>query len=195
MAKGRIGVRIPESVKKQRQSAFLEAYVTCSTVTGAARATGEADTTHYEWVKDPEYAAAFVEAEKRAIAHLETELFSRVYQGTDEPVIYQGELCYQKDKNGRKTDKPLTIKRKSDTLLIFALKGKKPEVYRDNLNVNTTLNANLTSNVTLDIRRLNDEQRAALDAIYFAAAIDGSAPADDPPSLGSGEDPGSEKQN
>jgi len=171
MAKGRVGVRIPENVKKQRQVSFLEAYVVSGAVLGAARLTGEADTTHYEWMKDPDYAAAFVDAEKRAIAHLEAELFNRVYQGTDEPVIYQGELCYQKDKAGRKTDKPLTIKRKSDTLLIFALKGKKPEVYRDTLNSNVNVTANVQTNVRIDMSKVPEQDLNYVLATLEAARI------------------------
>jgi hypothetical protein len=143
----------------------------CGTIVGAARAIDIRDTDHYDWIKDPEYAAAFAETEKRAIAHLEAELFNRVYQGTDEPVIYQGELCYQKDKAGRKTDKPLTIKRKSDTLLIFALKGKKPEVYRDTLNSNVNVTANVQTNVRIDMSKVPEQDLNYVIATLEAARI------------------------
>ena len=102
---------------------------------------------------------------------LEAELFNRVYQGTDEPVIYQGELCYQKDKAGRKTDKPLTIKRKSDTLLIFALKGKKPEVYRDTLNSNVNVTANVQTNVRIDLDKIPEQDLNYVIATLEAARI------------------------
>ncbi len=160
-----------EGTKKAQQQMFLEAYVVCGTIMGASRAIDMRDTNHYDWMKDPDYAAAFADAEKRAIAHLEAELFNRVYQGTDEPVIYQGELCYQKDKAGRKTDKPLTIKRKSDTLLIFALKGKKPEVYRDTLNSNVNVTANVQTNVRIDMSKVPEQDLNYVIATLEAARI------------------------
>ena len=148
-----------------KRKLFLEAYPHCGAITLAARAAGVSETLHYDWLKDPEYAAAFAEAEKQAIAHLEAELFRRVYEGTEEPVIYQGELCYRKDKTGKLTDKPLTIRRKNDTLLIFALKGKKPDVYRDNFKGEITHTGVMAVSRGPDLSKLNDEQYSQLKAL------------------------------
>lgn len=123
-------------------------------------------------MKDPEYAAAFAEAEKQAINHLETELYDRLYNGTEEPVIYQGELCYQKDAKGKLTNKPLTIRRKSDTLLIFALKGKKPEVYRDNFKGEITHTGVMAVSPGPDLSKLNNEQWNTVKSI-LGPALDG----------------------
>jgi hypothetical protein len=157
-----------------RRKLFLQAYVACGTIIGAARASGVSDTLHFDWMKDPEYAAAFAEAEKQAIAHLETELFNRVYEGTEEPVIYQGELCYQKDAKGKLTNKPLTIRRKSDTLLIFALKGKKPDVYRDNFKGEITHTGVMAVSQGPDLSKLSDDQWSHVKAI-LGPALDGPA--------------------
>jgi hypothetical protein len=154
--------------------------VACGTIIGAARAIGVSDTLHFKWMEDPEYAAAFAEAEKQAIAHLETELFNRVYEGTEEPVIYQGELCYQKDAKGKLTNKPLTIRRKSDTLLIFALKGKKPDVYRDNFKGEISLSGNVNANHNVNLTKLPDGDLDQLITILQSAAIPGPGPAERP---------------
>jgi hypothetical protein len=156
-----------------KRKLFLKAYVASGTIVGAARAVSVSDTLHYDWMKDPEYAAAFVEAEKQAIAYLEAELFRRVYEGTEEPVVYQGELSYRKDKNGKLTNKPLTIRRKNDTLLIFALKGKKPDVYRDNFRGEINVTGDMRVNHQLTLRTLSDEQLEQLEGMF-------SLPSEDP---------------
>lgn len=138
-------------------------------------------------MKDPEYAAAFAEAEKQAINHLETELYDRLYNGTEEPVIYQGELCYQKDAKGKLTNKPLTIRRKSDTLLIFALKGKKPEVYRDNFKGEITHTGVMAISPGPDLSKLNDEQWRTVKSI-LAPALDGQPVEGVPPDPDPGGD-------
>lgn len=156
----------------QKRKLFLAAYVECGAITSAAKATSVCETLHYKWLADPAYAAAFAEAEKQAINRLEAELFRRVYEGTEEPVVYQGELCYRKDKNGKLTDKPLTIRRKSDTLLIFALKGKKPEVYRDNFKGEITHTGVMAISPGPDLSKLNDEQWSTVKSI-LGPALDG----------------------
>jgi hypothetical protein len=157
-----------------KRKLFLTAYAQCGAITLAAKAVGVSETLHYVWLKDPEYAAAFAEAERQAIAHLEAELFSRVYEGTEEPVIYQGELCYQKDAKGKLTNKPLTIRRKSDTLLIFALKGKKPDVYRDNFKGEITHTGVMAVSQGPDLSKLSDDQWSHVKAI-LGPALDGPA--------------------
>lgn len=76
---------------------------------------------------DPEFARLYDEAKLRAteirIDMLEEELHRRSTEGIDEPVFYQGEECGK-------------IRKYSDTLLQFALRSLKPEVFRDSLNIN-----------------------------------------------------------
>lgn len=101
------------------KTAFLEQFKASGNVSSAARAVGLHRDTHYEWLKtDPAYALAFKDAEEAAIDVLETEARRRALLGIDKPIYFQG----------KKVD---TIKEYSDTLLIFLLKGRRPEVYRE----------------------------------------------------------------
>lgn len=158
-----------------KRKLFLKAYAECGTIREAAKAAGAAHSMHYEWMQDPDYAVAFAEAERDAINLLESELYQRIYQGTEEPVIYQGELCYKKDATGKLTNKPLTIRRKNDTLLIFALKGKKPEVYRDNWKGELALTGNVQVNHRLNLRTLSDEQLEQLESMFRLDSGDDSS--------------------
>ena len=91
-------------------------------------------TNHYEWLaKDVDgatgYAAKFEEADATAIDVLEKEARRRAVGGTEEPVYYQGVEVG-------------TVRRYSDTLLIFLMKGNNPEKYRDRLTMDGGLNLN-----------------------------------------------------
>ena len=170
-----------------KRKLLLTSYAKCGSITIAAKAAGVSQGIHYKWLDDPEYAAAFAEAEREAINALETELFTRVYEGTEEPVVYQGELCYRKDKNGKLTDKPLTIRRKSDTLLIFALKGKKPEVYRDNFKGEIVHTGVMAVSKGPDLSKLSDEQWSTVKSI-LGPALDGQPVEGVPPDPDPGGD-------
>ncbi len=89
------------------------------TITHAATKAGINRKTHYNWLEsDPEYAARFKEADEEATDNLEREARRRAVEGVDEPVFYQGDIVGH-------------IRKMSDTLLIFLLKGAKPEKYRE----------------------------------------------------------------
>jgi hypothetical protein len=64
------------------------------------------------------YAAEFADAHEHACDSLEVEARWRATDGVDEPVFYKGEVCG-------------TVRRYSDTQLIFLLKGAMPEKYKD----------------------------------------------------------------
>jgi transposase-like protein len=103
----------------KKQEAFLEAYRGLGNITVAAAKVGIARQTHYDWLKKfPEYAQDFKEAQLIAADVLEDEALRRAALGWEEPVFYQGEQV-------------ATVRKYSDTLLIFLLKGIKPEKYRD----------------------------------------------------------------
>jgi len=108
-----------ETTKKRRQDVFLKEFKICATVTHAAQLANIGRQTHYDWLrKDEEYQAAFAEAEVAATDALIQEARRRATEGVKEPVYYKGEVVG-------------TIKKYSDTLLIFLLKGALPEVYRE----------------------------------------------------------------
>ncbi len=101
--------------------------------------------TAYEHRKsDPEFAKGWSVALNESADVLEAEARRRACDGVDEPVIHQGQLMgvfvnadgqiVQADTPGA-TKIPLTVKKYSDTLLIFLLKGIRPNKFRDNAKV------------------------------------------------------------
>jgi hypothetical protein len=71
---------------------------------------------------DTEFSKEWEEAVEESIELMEAEARRRAFEGVLEPVFYQGEECG-------------TIRKYSDTLLMFILKAKKPKEYRDNQRV------------------------------------------------------------
>jgi hypothetical protein len=110
---------------RERQAAFLAAMsASGGNVRRACEAIDVSRVTAYEWRnKDPEFAKAWDVAKQIGADSLEDEAIRRAFEGVPEPVIYKG----KKTRN--------TIQRYSDTLLIFLLKGARPEKYRDNARV------------------------------------------------------------
>ena len=108
-----------QTAQKRRQAAFLEAYITCGTITHAARMAKIARLTHYTWLAGgKEYQKAFAEAEIAATDALVQEARRRAIQGVSEPILYKGKVVK-------------TIQKYSDHLLMFLIKGALPEVYRE----------------------------------------------------------------
>lgn len=94
--------------------------------------------------RDKEFAREWDEALEDSTQALEAEAFRRAYHGVDEPVFFQGQLAgdwYNRD--GQIVPKgtpdavfvPHTIKKHSDILMMFLLKARRPNVYRDNYKV------------------------------------------------------------
>ena len=135
---------------RPNQKAFLSAYIECGSLAAAARASEVGRRNHFDWMDEPEYAEAFAEAEAQCVELLEAEARRRGVEGVAEPVIYQGQLCFeplrdrqgklQRDPNGfpKLSNVPLVVYKKSDNLLMFLLKSKRPEVYRDHAKVEHT---------------------------------------------------------
>ena len=92
------------AIQHARQRALLLVYAQSLQVSKACQHAGVSRPLHYHWLKhDPTYAAAFAEAQQLGATWLEDVAIERATTG----------------------DKP------SDVLLIFLLKGAKPEKYRD----------------------------------------------------------------
>ena len=141
--------------KHIKRDAFLTAYAEVGTVTHAAELAGVSRNAHYMWMQDdPEYPEKFREAEKQACEVLEKEIRRRAVEGVDEPVFHKGEQCG-------------TVRKYSDTLLIFAAKGAMPEKYRENAKLEIDLKANITGQV--DLARLSAEELAALETMLAKA--------------------------
>lgn len=109
--------KAPKTVEAQAR--FLQGYGAIGTVTAAAEHAGVSRRQHYRWVKgDADYATDFGHAREEAADRLEQEARRRAVAGVEEPVYYQGEVVGH-------------VRKHSDTLLIFLLKGAKPNVYRE----------------------------------------------------------------
>lgn len=106
-------------IRHGKKRAFLVAYAELGNISEAAKAARCNRQSHLNWLKrDGLYALAFKDAQEQAIDRLEKEAQRRAHDGVVEPVYYQGKVV-----GG--------IKRYSDTLLIFLLKGLRPDKYRE----------------------------------------------------------------
>lgn len=77
----------------------------------------------YEWkAADPQFAARLDDAVEKGTDVLEEEAKRRAHDGWEEPVFYQGAQCG-------------AVRKYSDTLLIFLLKGNRPDKYRERIGI------------------------------------------------------------
>ena len=108
-----------EKLNKERKKKYLQSYARCGNLSKCARITGISLSMHYYWMNsDPQYKEAFAIARGIYDDSLEEILDDRVKHGTERDVWYRGE----------KVGKTRTH---SENLLMFALKGAKPQKYRD----------------------------------------------------------------
>lgn len=113
---------------------FLAALAQVPVAAYACKAVGVDRVTAYRhrWA-DPEFAAAWDSAIEDGVDTAEQEAFRRAVSGYEEPVIWQGQMCYTLDHNGDQV--PLTIRKHSDGLLIAILKGRRKNVYSERTEV------------------------------------------------------------
>lgn len=168
-------------VRPKRQRAFLEAYARCGVITEAADMANICREQHYNWLADPEYKAKFEQAQAKAADSLESELFRRVREGVEETVT-------EDDGKQRVTRKF------SDTLLIFALKGQKPERYKEQWKGELQHTGALAVSRGPDLTQLSHEQLEQLKQLATAAAANAIADAG-PGSDREGDSEESEQQN
>lgn len=114
VSKRRATDKTPENIEK-----FLTTLADGGTIAAGAKAAGVHRATAYKWRdEDPEFAAAWDEAIEQGTDALEDEAKRRAVEGVKEPVFHKGEICGH-------------VQRYSDTLLIFMLKARRPEKYRE----------------------------------------------------------------
>lgn len=106
-----------------RKRAWLEAFEQEGTVVLACKASGVGRSTVYEWRQSDEaFALAWHDIEEATTEAMEREAYRRAVEGVAEPLVSAGKhVC--------------DVKKFSDTLLIFMLKARRPERYRDNIKV------------------------------------------------------------
>jgi hypothetical protein len=123
--------------KKAKQRLFLEAYAEHANVILSAHAAGVDRTTVYKWLEhDEDFSFAFNQAKEDAKDVLRAEIYRRGKEGWDESVYEAGVLMK-------------TVRKYSDTLLIFHAKMLMPE-YRDKQQID--VNTNIRSVETYKVR-------------------------------------------
>lgn len=121
-------------IRHPKKRAFLAAYAQCGNITHAAEIVGIDRDNHYIWMKNATYAEVFKAAGEQAADALEKEARRRAIEGVERLKF---------GRNGKPlrdpaTKKPYVEREFSDTLLIFLLKGIRPEKYRENVHQELT---------------------------------------------------------
>lgn len=110
---------------------FLERFALCGNITRACELAGiKRRRVIYEWQEhDDEFALAMQQADVEATEHLEAEAWRRASSGvvTETPLLYRGKVI-----------RTIVETKYSDTLLIFLLKARAPEKYRDRFDIRLT---------------------------------------------------------
>jgi hypothetical protein len=119
MAKKGQGNHTVNILTPKKKSEFLEHFKNTGNVTISARAVDISRQAVYVWINnDPKFADDFENAKDEALDIMEAECRRRAEQGCLKPVFHQGQVCGE-------------IREYSDTLMIFFLKGNRPEKYKD----------------------------------------------------------------
>lgn len=125
-----------------KQEAFLKAYALSANLSKAARDAGIVRDLHYQWMReDPFYPDLFEQCRREAAQSLEDEAVRRGKEGIEQPVIYQGKVCYEDiidPETGEVTgSRKLIVREYSDALLKMVLTKFDPS-YRDKSAVELT---------------------------------------------------------
>jgi len=160
----RSGQRPTTEQRIDAQDKFLKAFASSGNVRAACMAAGISRTSLYAWAEhDEQFALRYNLAKSDVDDAIRAEIYRRGMFGEERYVIAQGKIVYHEGK-------PLTIREKSDTLLIFHAKARMPE-YKDKQQIDMT-----TTTSAKDVQSLQDTIAQALspypDAkIAVAAAL------------------------
>jgi hypothetical protein len=122
---------------------FLEAFRQNGNITKSAEIAKVSRNTPANWRdSDPEFAEQYSIAELEAIDSLEAEARRRAVEGVQKPIYH----------NGKMVD---VVREYSDTLLIFLLKGARPDKYRDQAQTQVNID-NRSVQITYEDRRIAD---------------------------------------
>ena len=149
--------------KKRRM--FLAALAACGNVTRAAQAACcTREGAYHLRTQDADFAAAWDDALEQAADVLEQEAFRRAHDGVEEPLTCARGLIYDET-----TGQPVTVRKYSDTLLIFLLKGARPQKYRDNVNVTAQAT---TLGITVVLEQMSRDSSVADAAAAFVGRLE-----------------------
>lgn len=148
------GPKLRSKLREQKLAVFIKLLAECGNVSRAVQGAGMSNADRVSLYRirrqDAEFAEAWDEAAAMGVMALEDEMRRRAFEGVEEPVIYKGKIA--KDENGV----PLVMRKYSDNLLMFALKGAKPDKYRDKpavLSANASSAAAASAAIDVEIRQ------------------------------------------
>lgn len=146
---------------EKRQRA-LDALRSGSSVSEAAKAAGVARETLWKWrQRDEEFAVAYHDAAEEGTDRCEDEALRRAVDGWDEPVWHQGVQVG-------------VVRKYDSTLLIFLLKARRPDKYRDNVKVEHTVNGPTDAQLER-ARRAGMDEAIEARAAEFLGMLEGAA--------------------
>ena len=155
-------------MKINRALIFLACYEQTGSIAKAAEAARIAPSTHHKELKKSEaYRAAFEKAQAVAVDNLKAQaleriekledaVFERAVAGWIEPVVYQGKFTYEKQRNAKgkfERGQPLGIRKFSDSDAQFLLRGLKPEVYRERVQLSGSVQVSGTLSIADVLRQ------------------------------------------
>ena len=125
--------------RQRRKKLFLEDFALGGIVGRAATAAGVERTTVYLWLEhDETFAQAFRQAELRSVEVLEEEARRRAVDGVEKPVYQNGKLVGH-------------VREYSDTLLIFTLKARAPDKYRERFDLRASVQVQAVGYAAADL--------------------------------------------
>jgi len=154
--------KIPRKTRQPKKEAFLAAYAECGVITQAAKTAKCNRNMHYEWLNDQEYKKRFEDAHEQACDNLEQEARRRAIEGWDEPVYQNGVKCGVKRK-------------RSDTLLIFLMKGAMPDKYKERVSQEVDAKISATAKIIEDEDWYGNQDRFRSSSKTDAASTAGPA--------------------
>lgn len=145
------------AIQHAKKRAFLVAYSESGNVAASCAQIGIDRSAEWHWRSDPAFVEAKAVAWQLAAEKLEAEAFRRAHDGVEEPV-YQG---------GAEVGR---VRKYSDTLLIFLLKGAKPNTYRDQWKGEISGPDGGPIRTAVDLSKLTEDELATLERLAARAA-------------------------
>lgn len=174
-----------KTAKKDWKALACAAMALGATVTEAASAAGVNRTTIYAHLdSDEAFRKAFDDATEQGTDVIEAEATRRAVHGVEEPVIYQGKptlIGYDANDKPCEVNSPqcvrcefFTVRKPSDTLAIFLLKGRRPMKFRDN--VDLKVSGGIRQTHEFDLSGLSDDELLKFERAFSSGARRVDAP-------------------
>jgi hypothetical protein len=144
--------RLFPGIRHAKKRKWLAAVASTGQLRVSQRLTGIDRRFHYLWMeKDPDYPAAYEKARSIAADAAEDEVWRRGVDGIERPLSFKGKLTGH------------YIREYSDNLLMFRMKGERPDKYREDsrlqININTppAVNFLLPANPEIDVTEESED--------------------------------------